>query len=187
MVFETPRLIIRKATTSNEDVEMFFNLWTNPRVMVYVGFPDGLKITHEEIKENISGEDNTEFNKKLVVILKDGAHLIGECKLGLPDQDGISETDVKLFPERWDNKYGVELKQGLVGYLFTHTDCKTITASPNKNNIASHKMQEAVGGKKVGEGLYKFPEKMRDYTIDVPYYVYIVTREDWEKRIKQFY
>ena len=42
-------------------------------------------------------------------------------------------------------------------------------------------MQEAVGGKRVGEEVFRFPEEMRAYTCDVPHYIYMVFREDWEK------
>jgi RimJ/RimL family protein N-acetyltransferase len=180
MIFETKRLLIRKATTSNEDVDLFYSLWINPQVMINVGFPSGLKITREEIIGSITNQDDSEYNHKLIVIQKDSADPIGECKLGLPDDDGISETDVKLLPQYWGNGYGTEIKHGLVDYLFTHTHCKAIKATPNKNNIPSQKMQEAVGSKKVDEGVYHFPEDMRDYTVDVTYYVYIVTRKDWE-------
>jgi hypothetical protein len=44
-------------------------------------------------------------------------------------------------------------------------------------------MQEAVGGRRIREGCYKFPESMKAYTIDVPYYEYIVFREDWERLV----
>jgi ribosomal-protein-alanine N-acetyltransferase len=182
MVFETPRLIIRKATTSDKDVEWFFGLWTNPKVMTMVGYPHGLLITREEIKDNIGKEDDTEYNKKLVVEMKETHQLIGECKLGLPDEEGISETDVKLLPEFWGNGYGTEIKQGLVNYLFEHTDCSAVQGTPNQKNIASRKMQEAVGARKIDEGVFRFPEKMKSYTCDVPYFKYRVYREDWERR-----
>ena len=50
-VFETERLIVRTATV--EDADLVCELWTDPRVMAYVGFPQGLKITREEIKAQI--------------------------------------------------------------------------------------------------------------------------------------
>ncbi|RKX23729.1 MAG: hypothetical protein DRP45_09800, partial [Candidatus Zixiibacteriota bacterium] len=101
--------------------------------------------------------------------------------LGLPNNEGISETDVKLLPQFWGKSYGSEIKRGLVNYLFTHTNCKGIKATPNKLNIASQKMQESVGAKRVGESIFSFPPEMKDYTSDVPHYIYIVYREDWEK------
>jgi len=177
-VFETARLIIR--TVCAVDVGMYYALWTNPRVMTYVGFPQGLRMTREEIAAKIQEQGESEFGRLLVVALKETGEAIGECKLYLPDEEGISRTDVKLLPQFWGNKFGVEVKRGLVDYLFTYTDCTAVQADPNVNNIASIKMQEAVGGVRVGEGVHKFPDKMRDYTHPVHYYVYHVCRADWE-------
>jgi RimJ/RimL family protein N-acetyltransferase len=163
-------------------VELFFKLWTDPQVMTMVGYPQGLRITREDIKNRIAGEDQTEFDKKLIVEMKNGRQLIGESKLGLPDKEGISETDVKLRPQFWGRGFGTEIKQALIDYLFVHTDCKIVQATPNKKNIASQKMQEAVGGRRVGERTFRFPEKMRSYTCDVPHFIYHVYREVWERQ-----
>lgn len=179
-VIETDRLIIRKAESSEADIEMYYNLWTNPQVMINVGFPNGLRITREEISIQIAGQDTSEFDALLVVVLKGSSVPIGECRLYRPDDKGISSTDVKLLPEHWGNAYGVQIKRALLDYLFTHTDCVAVKADPNKNNIASQKMQETVGGKRVGEGVHRFPEHMRDYTRDVHSYIYMVFRSDWE-------
>jgi RimJ/RimL family protein N-acetyltransferase len=75
----------------------------------------------------------------------------------------------------------VEIKRGLLDYLFTHTDCDAVQATPNVNNIASIKMQEAVGGERVGEEVYQFPESMRDFTTPVHHYIYRVYRRTWER------
>jgi RimJ/RimL family protein N-acetyltransferase len=150
--------------------------------MKNVGFPKGLRITREDIRRKIANEDDSEFDNKLVVELRDSSVPIGECKLGRPSDDGISETDVKLLPDHWGNRYGVEIKRGLVTYLFVYTDCRGVDASPNRANIASQKMQEAVGGKRIGEGVYEFPSHMKDYTVSVPYYHYRVHRADWERK-----
>jgi hypothetical protein len=40
-------------------------------------------------------------------------------------------------------------------------------------------MQEAVGGVRIDEGVYEFPEAMRDFTNPVHYYTYRVYREAW--------
>jgi len=148
MVLQTRRLSVRKPTVSDGDIDFFFKLWNNPEVMTLVGFPNGLDITRDQIKDPISKTDDSEYDKKLLVQIAETGELIGECKLGAPDDGGISMTDVKLLPEFWGCGYGTEIKQGLVDYLFTHTSCKTIRATPNLKNIASQKMQEAVGGEK---------------------------------------
>lgn len=184
MVFETPRLIIRKATISDTDVDLLFEIWTEPRVMTMVGYPQGLRITHDDIRKGIMGRGDSEFDCNLIAELKKTGQRIGECKLGRLNYDRIAGTDVKLLPQFWGKRYGTEVKQGLVDYLFEHTDCRIVQATPNKKNIASQKMQEAVGGKRIGETVYRFPEKMRDYTCDVPHYIYYVYREDWQRLLK---
>lgn len=164
-----------------KDVDLFYALWTNPQVMVNVGFPQGLKVTRIQIENMIREQGEGAFNGRLLIILKATGEKLGEAALHLPDENGIAETDVKLLPQFWGNKYGVEVKRGLVDYQFTHTNCKIVQASPTVNNIASIKMQEAVGGVRVGEKVHEFPEHMRDYTQDVHAYIYHVRREDWEK------
>ncbi len=150
--------------------------------MKFVGFPQGLRITPDEIRTRINKEKSTAFDTLLIVELKNSGVPIGECKLGLPDADGVAETDVKLMPCYWGNGYGTEIKRGLVWYLFTHTECRAVRATPNKDNIASQKAQEAVGGRRVGESVYLFPEAMRDFTCPVPHYIYVLYREDWERQ-----
>jgi len=80
-------------------------------------------------------QKNSEFDRTLIVIDKESNTPIGECKLGLLGEEGVAHTDVKLLPALWGKGFGLEIKQGLVDYLFTHTSCKAIQASPNRSNI----------------------------------------------------
>lgn len=178
-VFETERLRIRIATT--EDVELFYALWTDPQVMKYVGFPQGLPVTRSELEERLSRQGGSEFEQLLVVEQKATGEAMGECKLSRPDEEGVAEPDVKLLPEFWGHKYGVEAWGALVAYEFAHTDCEAVHGTPNIENIASTKMQEAAGGVLLGEGVCHFPESMCDYTTPVHYYIYRVSRADWER------
>ncbi|MBN1657508.1 MAG: GNAT family N-acetyltransferase [Anaerolineae bacterium] len=178
-VFDTERLVIRPA--AEQDVELLYELWTDPRVMAYVGFPHGLRITRQEIEQRLQEPFESEFERVLVVERKDTGQAIGECGMHAPDEAGIAGTDVKLLPAFWGHRYGVEVKRGLVSHLFTHTRCTAVEATPNVDNVASIKMQEAVGGVRTGEQVYEFPESMRDYTTPVHHYIYRVHREDWER------
>ena len=179
-VFDTERLIVRTATA--KDVDLIYELWTDPRVMANAGFPHGLRTTREEIEKRLRKPSDSEFERTLVVELKDTGQPIGQCLMHHPDDEGIAETDIKLLPAFWGHKYGVETKRGLVAHLFTHTDCTAVGASPDVGNIASIKMQESVGGVRVREAVYEFPESMRDYTTPVHHYIYHVYREDWERK-----
>ena len=178
-VFETSRLIIRKAAVA--DVALYAALWNSPQVMRHVGFPQGLRITHADIEKKIEQRASNVFGALLVVELQANGQAIGECKMYLPDKAGIAHTDIKLLPNFWGQRYGVEIKRGLLDYLFKHSDCTAVSATPNINNIASIKMQEAVGGVRIGEDIHHFPEHMQQFTAPVHHYIYHVRRARWEQ------
>lgn len=178
-IFETDRLRIRPVKMG--DADLLFTLWKHPRVMTNVGFPNGLPITREDVCKQIERQGESEFGRLMIAEIKETGEAIGECKMYLPKEDGISSTDVKLLPEFWGNKYGVEIKAGLLSYLFRHTKCIAVSADPNVNNIASIRMQEAVGGVRIREVVYEFPPEKREFTKTIHQYVYHVTRESWEK------
>lgn len=179
VVFKTERLIVKTATM--DDVDLFYALWTDPRVMTNVGFPHGLRITRDELEEKLSKQGESVFERLLVIELKATGQTIGECYLRRPNDQGIAEPDVKLLPAFWGHKYGTEVWRELVAYQFTHTDCEVVQGTPNVDNVASIKMQESVGAVRVGEDVYQFPESMGDYTTPVHHYVYQVHRADWQQ------
>ncbi len=179
IVFETERLLVRTATV--EDAGLVYELWTDPRVMANVGFPQGLRTTLKEIEVIIQKPFESEFERSLIVELTEIEQPIGQCLMHLPNEEGIAETDIKLLPVYWGHRYGVEVKRGLLAHLFAHTDCAAVHGTPNVENAASIKMQKAVGGVRISEGVHEFPESMREYTAPVHYYVYEVSRENWEQ------
>lgn len=178
LVFTTERLIIRRATVA--DAAMYFTLWNDPAVMAHVGFDHGLEMTLEEITEQLAKPSPGVFHKLLVVVLKETRETIGECFMTLPGGNGHAFTDVKLLPAFWGHKYGVEIKRGLVQYLFDHTNCTAVEASPSSQNIASIKMQEAVGAVRAGKG-WTFLTHADGSTTTVEYYTYRVYRRIWDK------
>lgn len=114
-VFETERLLVRPAVTS--DAGLFHDLWTDPRVMANVGFPQGLRITPEEIRARIARQRDSECDRLLVVVLKATGQALGECMMHRPDAKGVASMDVKLLPAFWGKGYGVEVKRGLLAHL----------------------------------------------------------------------
>jgi len=176
---QTRRLIIRRALPCRSDVSLLLDLWNDPIVMTNVGFPLGLRKEFEDIEEQLRNQRSDEYDCVLTAAFRTTSELIGECKLGYPDKRGAAQTDIKLLPRHWGKGYGKEVKLALLDYLFNHTDCSRVRATPNQNNVISIKLQESVGGRKTGEGVYRFPDDMKDFTNDVPYYEFTVSREDW--------
>lgn len=179
MEINTKRLIIRSVTV--EDATFIADLWNNPKVMRFVGFPMGLNISRQKVIKTIESANEVSL---LTVTLRDGER-IGNAKIGDIDENGIIETDVKLKPGLWGKGYGKEIKKALVDYIFQHTKAEVIQATPNIQNIASIKMQEYVNAKPAGEGVFEFPENMKDHTCPVNYIVYQINRKDWEKNNKK--
>lgn len=167
---------------TEEDISVYYRLWNHPQVMVNVGFPQGLGISKAEIAAKLAQQDNAPYDCRLLVVRKEDGLVIGESKLGWPDKNGVSSTDVKLFPEHWNQGYGSEIKQGLVDYLFTHLPaCRAVKADPAKNNIGSQMMQENVGGIRIERG-QKYPvPNAEDYIPNENHYLYMVFREKWQE------
>ena len=88
---ETERLIVRTAVA--DDVDLIHALWTDPRVMTYVGFPQGMRITRNELRERLLKQIGSEFERLLVVELKATGQAIGQCALSRPDGEGV-QVDV---------------------------------------------------------------------------------------------
>jgi RimJ/RimL family protein N-acetyltransferase len=177
----TIRLTMRRAKPCQRDIALLLELWSDPAVMCHVGFPSGLRTSSEKIEQQLREQKTGEFDCVLIIMISSTIEPIGQCELGYPDAAGVAHTDIKLLPKYWGNGYGKEIKLALLEYLFSHTACQQVRVTPNKYNIASIKLQESVGGHQTGEGLYQFPERMRDYTTEVRYFEYTVFREDWIK------
>lgn len=181
IVLRTDRLVVRTAEPA--DADFVAALWNDPDVMRYVGFPEGLGTAAREVLARIDSPADGVFGRILIITLKDGT-AIGNAHIGRVDDDGITETDVKLDPAFWGYGFGREVKHGLVEYIFANTCACAVQATPNRRNKASIRMQEHVGAEPVGEGTFVFPEDKRGNTCPVEYIVYRIRREDWRKRCR---
>jgi ribosomal-protein-alanine N-acetyltransferase len=180
IVFRTHRLSVRRATS--EDATFIHALWTCPDVMRYVGFPDGLDITVDEVRRQIEATCHADFGSRLIVERVEDGATIGQTKLGVPDSEGICEPDIKFRPEVWGNGYGKELWQALIDHAFVHSSTSIVQGTPNRANTASVRMQLASGMKVVGQGVFQVDVKAHPGAVAVPYLKLQITRQDWLKR-----
>jgi RimJ/RimL family protein N-acetyltransferase len=176
--FETPRLIVRAATS--DDTSFITSLWSDPRVMRLVGFPHGIPTPAADVRRRI--ERGKGLDALLVARLRASGEPIGQCMLGTPDSIGACEPDIKLHPPFWGRGYGLELWAALIDQLFRHSPCATVRGTPNVANTASIRMQESAGMRRVGGGTFEFPDSMKPFTEPVPFALYEITREEWERR-----
>jgi hypothetical protein len=139
IIFETPRLRVRLATPA--DAVLIQNLWNDPRVLGYVGFPQGLGISLEQAAAEITSRADSPFVQLLVIELSDSRQLIGQCKMDAPTAEGVATTDVKLLPEFWGAWRGGQGGRS----IFIQSPIAWRWRPPNVANIASNRIQ-AVGG-----------------------------------------
>jgi RimJ/RimL family protein N-acetyltransferase len=174
-LFFTKRLFVRLAIEG--DADLYYQLWTDPKVMAMVGFPNGMRVTKIGIQARLTNNSGDGFGQLLVIGLSQTDESIGEAWLGKVDENKVTEPDVKLLPAFWGHNYGAEVWKGIVNYIFTHSDCQIIKSTPNVQNIASIKMQEAAGGVRVGEGVLHFSESPQGQIESLKYYEYRTTRQ----------
>jgi RimJ/RimL family protein N-acetyltransferase len=165
---------------TGDDASFIASLWSDPLVMRHVGFPRGIPTAAEDVPRRI--ECGKGLDALLIAQLRASGDPIGQCTLGTPDSLGISEPDIKLHPSFWGRGYGRELWAALVDQLFRHSACATARGTPNVENMASIRMQESAGMRRVGGGTFEFPDSMKPFTEPVPYALYEITRDEWERR-----
>jgi len=176
-LLETPRLRIRSALKM--DAPLIRALWSDPRVTVCVGFPNGIPTSVEEIEAQIERDWERPLKQLLIVERQSDGEPVGEVKLGEPGTDGICEPDIKLFPDHWAQGYGVELWSTMIAHLFAQDGCEIVQGTPNIANTASVRMMERCGMTRMGEGRFVPGGPLRDSMTDVPHYIYQIRREDW--------
>ena len=179
-VLLTSRLRVRRAEST--DAEFIHSLWTSPDVMSFVGFPKGLTTTVNEIEKQSECGSACDLGALLIAETLEPNVLVGQCKMGAPDADGICEPDIKLDPKQWGNGYGKELWAGMIDYAFTHSSVTIVQGTPNRANIASVRMQQGAGMVKVDEGVFEPNLTLHPDAVPVPYYKLQITRERWLSR-----
>lgn len=184
MIFRTARLVVRNATDSQTDISVFQKIWADKKIMKNVGFPEGIHLSDEEIRQKILSDKKEPFDSMLLAQFADSGEIIGECRMGSPDKEGISDTDIKLLPDFQGMGLGTELKLALADFIFRNSECKGIRATPNVNNAASIRMQEKAGAEFITEGSFNFPA-LKHKTCEVHYKIYILYRKTWEENQKK--
>ncbi len=142
--------------------------------MAPVGFPSGLGISEKTIHRQLVEQTQSLIDTILAVTLAETGHIIGQAKIKSPDPDGLSITDIKLFPEYWRRRFGTEIKQALVSHLFENTSCTAIEATPNLTNLPSIRMQEKAGYLRLGRGRWEPDISLKGNALPVDYWIYRV-------------
>jgi len=174
---DTARLRLR--TAGPDDAEFILSLWSDPRVMGYVGFPNGLPTSEERIRRQIANASPDPFSRLLIVDRSSDGQHIGQAHVGRVDEQGIVEPDIKLSPDHWGTGYGQEVWKTLIACGFLQTACRIVQGTPNVENAGSVHMMSRCGMQRTGEDTLEPSGPMKDAMVPVHYFIYRITRQKW--------
>lgn len=138
----------------HRDPEGLYALWSDPRVMTSVGWPRGLGLSRQEVKDWIASRypvtDPAEQNYRLAVYSRHDHSFLGETALGFFGRPLPTEPDLKLLPQYWGQGFATEVVQLVTRFLFTMTPATVIQFTPNVNNAAAIRVYEKCGFQQTG-------------------------------------
>lgn len=127
------------------DLNQLTAWWNDGEVMAHAGFPNGLNITKEEIKEKF--KNDSDITRRRCVIEYQNK-LIGETNFSLLENN-IYEIGIKICDKNYQDKgLGRIILSMLIEELFLR-NAKQIILDTNLNNTRAQHVYELLGFKKV--------------------------------------
>ena len=152
-----------------EDAALLGKWWRDGDVMAHAGFPLGLKITNEQISEQIQRGSGT-----LIIEVEDSP--IGEmsyCDIG----EKTAQIGIKICKKDMQSKgYGLRFLRMLIGELFAQ-GFEKIILDTNVNNIAAQKTYEKLGFRKLRTNADVWKDQMGVLQSSIDYEL---TRENFD-------
>jgi ribosomal-protein-alanine N-acetyltransferase len=163
IIAQTPRFVIRDFKPEEKDV--YLSLFSDEQVMLYIpkrSRKENIAVFHAALSDYDSGRvlgrwgmfNNTDND------------FIGLCLLRNYDDSAKQiELGYVLKQKFWGKGIAGEMAQIMVGYGFTHTDKHSIVAVTALENIASQKVLEKVGFKRM-DNFLRDDQELAFYKID---------------------
>lgn len=175
---ESNRLVYRKLSKS--DFKLFFELYTDVRVMQYA-YADCLKSEIEALDafNNTLNNQAKQLCNEFVAELKDTNQPIGIVDYDVimrHENGGIYEIGYFIKPEYWGKGFAFEMAEAIVKQAFSDSNIHKIIASCNVNNKKSEHIMKKLGMKKEGI-IRKVRFKNNQWEDEIRYGL---LREEWD-------
>lgn len=158
--------------TEKEDLLNVQRLWASPDVMKFVGFPEGLHRTVEQLEQWVKRIQNPPH--RLHYSIYDGAEYCGETFYDV-DETGLAGMDIKLLPDARGKGIASFALSYALDQAFLMGGAARAWVDPNRENHASQKLYDRLG----------FQAAKRPANLDEPGndYIYMeLIREDWQSK-----
>lgn len=144
MLLRRENMTLRPAVP--EDAELLCRWWNNGLLMLWAGYPLGLKTSPERVwRQLAAGVDDT----ARILIMEVGGALIGEMNYRLLEND-FASIDLRVGEPEWQGRgYGQVFLRMLAEALFRDFQRKKIILSTDPNNARARRIYEKIGFKPV--------------------------------------
>lgn len=152
IIFQTPRLILRRITEA--DAPLLLEMNSDPEILKYIHEAPLTSVEHAlQIMRDIIFPQYENNLGRWAMIIKDSNEFIGWC--GLKHRPEISEIDLgyRMMKRYWGNGYATEAASHTLSYGLNELKLPIITARAHIENIASQKVIEKIGMEFIGEGI----------------------------------
>ena len=165
IVFETPRLILRRFT--EEDAPLIYRLTSDPEVLHYVHEPTlENEAQAKDILTNIILPQYKLNLGRWAIHTKPDQQFIGWCGLKYIEKTGIIDLGYRLLKMAWGKGYATESAYACLKYGFEKLGLARIVGRALPGNAASLRVLEKCGmtylGEEVVEGLLHKSYELRN-------------------------
>lgn len=161
-------IIIRD--TKKEDLSNIMELWNNGEVMYYVGFPNGLGVTLEQLEGWLDGVNQNELRKHYSIYTEELGYC-GETYYEIDTVHDLATLDIKLLPKAQGKGIANKALSYAIHQVFEHSLASRAYVEPNPENKKAWKLYDKLG----------FISKPRPDFLEA-YDIYLeITKEVWNK------
>jgi len=157
--------------TTKCDFENLITLWNNGEVMFFVGFPDGLGITLEEMDEWLTWAINKPKRCHYSIYAEEIGYC-GETFYNVDFEDGTACLDIKLLPAARGKGIAQTALKFAIDKAFDVGNAKRVYVDPHPNNHKAWALYEKLG----------FKSKPRPKYLDESDTYLEITKEEWAQR-----
>jgi RimJ/RimL family protein N-acetyltransferase len=130
--------------TTEEDLNHIVELWNSGDVMFYVGFPNGLGVSKDALRENWLPKVNQNDKKRHYSIYEETLGYCGECYYSV-EEDGTGILDIKLLPKARGKGIGYQGLKFAIDHAFNNGKAKKVVVDPHKKNLKAISLYEKLG------------------------------------------
>lgn len=130
--------------TCKEDLENIVALWNDGQVMSYVGFPQGLGISYEDLERWLKGV-NQNIYRKHYSIYTDDLGYCGETYYEIDHENDLAILDIKVFPKAQGKGIAEYSLRCAIAQVFQQKLASKAIVDPEPENKAAWKLYKKLG------------------------------------------